>query len=138
MIILLKSKLGYVEIVINLDASFLTDDIFIDPYVNTITTSYPYDLPLVYLELIDWDQQGSLALDICFDDNSLLALLNMNDLEEHIIVNRIQLHGEAYFGSNFKSLSCKSEKKNPNSPGENLNEASSDTKKSKKKGYIFY
>lgn len=71
------------------------DDLFNDTYVNTITRSTPSDLPLVYLELIDWDQQGPLALDIYADDNVLLEVLNMHNLEDHTIVHGIQPNGEA-------------------------------------------
>lgn len=114
------------------------DNIFDDTYINTITHVTPspptqYKIQLVHFELIDWNQQEPLVLDICANDNALLELLTMQDIQDHISINRIQLNWEAYFVIQVNSLCHKNEnnKKNQKSLSENLPEETLDSEKAK-------
>lgn len=68
------------------------DKIFDDAYINTITPITPSTsskLQLFHPKLIGWEQRGQPILDICIDEIALLALLTMQDFEDHTSINGI-------------------------------------------------
>lgn len=84
-------------------------------------------LPLVCLQLIDWDQQEPPSLDTIKNDEAILEFMGLHEgipSGDHMVGFTIKLDYVAYFGevilsSSRKSENNKSKNKNNRSSGEN-------------------
>jgi len=106
--------------------------------IHTVTTlaSSSNDLPLVYPELIDWDQWGPPIFDIATNDEAITEMMGFRDhflLGDHRVGYIMELDMHAYFGETTPTSSHKNIKIKNGSDGENCSVAVSDPKKEKTK-----
>jgi len=90
-------------------------------FVSLTSTTNTQIVTLVYPELIDWDQQGALVLDVFQNDEAIAEFMGLQDgipLGDHKSGFVMQLEQTAYFGENAKSSNRKSNNKE-RSLGEN-------------------